>query len=137
MLLTWATQHFTGVPVKHAPRLAGESNYTIRRLITHAFNLMTGFSTLPLKLASVVGFVFTLFGFVAGVDARPRYLSAAPACPASRSWRRSSLSLRRADVHAGHLRRVLARMYAHDGAGIVGQRALQARPDQSAPAIAG
>jgi glycosyltransferase involved in cell wall biosynthesis len=63
VLLTWATQHFTGVPVKHAPRLAGESNYTIRKLITHAFNLMTGFSTLPLKLASVVGFVFTLFGF--------------------------------------------------------------------------
>ena len=63
VLLTWATQRFTGVPVKHAPRLAGESNYTIRKLITHAFNLMTGFSTLPLKLASVVGFVFTLFGF--------------------------------------------------------------------------
>ncbi len=62
VLLTWATQRFTGVEVKHAPRLAGESNYTIRKLITHAFNLMTGFSTLPLKLASVVGFVSTLFG---------------------------------------------------------------------------
>jgi undecaprenyl-phosphate 4-deoxy-4-formamido-L-arabinose transferase len=63
VLLTWATQRFTAVTVKHAPRRAGESNYTIRKLITHAFNLMTGFSTMPLKLASVVGFVFTLFGF--------------------------------------------------------------------------
>jgi undecaprenyl-phosphate 4-deoxy-4-formamido-L-arabinose transferase len=63
VLLTWATQRFTAVVVKHAPRLAGESNYTMRKLITHAFNLMTGFSTMPLKLASVVGFVFTLFGF--------------------------------------------------------------------------
>ena len=63
VLLTWATQRFTAVPVKHAPRRAGESNYTIRKLITHAFNLMTGFSTMPLKLASVVGFLFTLFGF--------------------------------------------------------------------------
>ena len=63
VLLTWATQRFTAVQVKHSPRLAGESNYTMRKLITHAFNLMTGFSTLPLKLASVVGFVFTLFGF--------------------------------------------------------------------------
>ena len=63
VLLTWATQRFTGVEVKHAPRRAGESNYTMRKLITHAFNLMTGFSTMPLKLASVVGFLFTLFGF--------------------------------------------------------------------------
>jgi glycosyltransferase involved in cell wall biosynthesis len=63
VLLTWATQRFTAVPVKHEPRRAGESNYTMRKLVTHAFNLMTGFSTLPLKLASVVGFLFTLFGF--------------------------------------------------------------------------
>jgi glycosyltransferase involved in cell wall biosynthesis len=62
VLLTWATTRFTGVAVKHAPRLTGTSNYTVRKLITHAFNLMTGFSTMPLQLASVVGFFFTLFG---------------------------------------------------------------------------
>ena len=28
----------------------------------HAFNLMTGFSTLPLQIASVVGFAFVFFG---------------------------------------------------------------------------
>lgn len=61
-LLTWATQRFTAVEVQHAPRRAGVSNYTMRKLITHAFNLMTGFSTMPLKLASIVGFLFTLFG---------------------------------------------------------------------------
>jgi glycosyltransferase involved in cell wall biosynthesis len=63
VLLTWATTRFTGVTVKHAPRLTGTSNYTVRKLITHAFNLMTGFSTMPLQLASIVGFMFTLFGF--------------------------------------------------------------------------
>jgi glycosyltransferase involved in cell wall biosynthesis len=63
VLLTWATTRFTAVLVKHAPRHSGASNYTVRKLITHAFNLMTGFSTMPLQLASVVGFVFTLFGF--------------------------------------------------------------------------
>lgn len=62
VLLTWATTDFVAVKVKHAPRLAGVSNYTVRKLITHAFNLMTGFSTMPLKLASVIGFAFTLFG---------------------------------------------------------------------------
>lgn len=63
VLLTWGTTRFTAVRVKHAPRLSGTSNYTVRKLITHAFNLMTGFSTMPLQLASIVGFAFTLFGF--------------------------------------------------------------------------
>jgi undecaprenyl-phosphate 4-deoxy-4-formamido-L-arabinose transferase len=62
VLLTWATSRFTAVTVKHAPRFAGRSNYTVRKLVTHAFNLMTGFSTRPLQIASVIGFVSTLFG---------------------------------------------------------------------------
>ena len=62
VLLTWATARFTSVTVKHAPRLVGVSNYSPRKLITHAFNLMTGFSTRPLQLASILGFLFTLFG---------------------------------------------------------------------------
>jgi undecaprenyl-phosphate 4-deoxy-4-formamido-L-arabinose transferase len=31
-------------------------------LVTHALNMMTGFSTLPLQLASLIGFGCTLFG---------------------------------------------------------------------------
>jgi undecaprenyl-phosphate 4-deoxy-4-formamido-L-arabinose transferase len=49
--------------VRHEPRSAGQSNYTLRNLVSHAFNLITGFSTLPLQLASMVGFLFTIFGF--------------------------------------------------------------------------
>ena len=63
VLLTWGTTRFSHVPVRHEPRLAGESNYTFRKLVTHALNMMTGFSTLPLQIASLIGFVFTLFGF--------------------------------------------------------------------------
>jgi len=63
VLLTWTTTRFTAIKVRHAPRAKGVSGYTSRRLIRHAFNLMTGFSTLPLQIASVVGFVFVLFGF--------------------------------------------------------------------------
>lgn len=62
VLLTWGTTRFTHVPVKHAPRRVGASNYTFRALATHAFNMMTGFSTLPLQIASLIGFLFTLFG---------------------------------------------------------------------------
>jgi hypothetical protein len=48
--------------VRHEPRATGESGYTVGKLIRHAFNLMTGFSTLPLQVASLAGFVFMLFG---------------------------------------------------------------------------
>ncbi len=62
VLLTWGTGRFSAVRVRHDPRKAGGSNYTFGKLITIALNLMTGFSTLPLRIASIVGFAFTLFG---------------------------------------------------------------------------
>ena len=62
VLLTWSTQHFTAIKVRHAPREEGVSGYTMRKLIRHAINLMTGFSTLPLQIASIVGFSFVIFG---------------------------------------------------------------------------
>jgi glycosyltransferase involved in cell wall biosynthesis len=62
VLLTWGTTRFAAIPVRHDARLAGASNYTFRKLATHALNMMTGFSTVPLQMASLIGFVFTLFG---------------------------------------------------------------------------
>jgi undecaprenyl-phosphate 4-deoxy-4-formamido-L-arabinose transferase len=62
VLLTWATSRFAAVPVAHAPRHAGRSNYTLRMLVRHAVNMLTGFSVRPLKLASLIGFGATLFG---------------------------------------------------------------------------
>lgn len=62
VLLTWATTRFSYLRVRHDPRQQGVSNYTMRRLMRHALNMVTGFSTLPLQVASVLGFGFTLFG---------------------------------------------------------------------------
>lgn len=64
VLLTWGTTRFAAIPVRHEPRLEGVSNYTFRKLVNHAMNMMTGFSTFPLQIASLIGFGFTLFGFV-------------------------------------------------------------------------
>ena len=50
--------------VQHDPRRYGTSNYTLSKLIRHAFNMITGFSVLPLQIASLVGFVLALFGFI-------------------------------------------------------------------------
>lgn len=62
VLLTWGTTRFTWVAVRHDPRTIGTSNYTVSKLIRHALNMVTGFSTAPLQFASLVGFFFTLFG---------------------------------------------------------------------------
>jgi Glycosyltransferases involved in cell wall biogenesis len=62
VLLTWGTTRFAAIKVRHDPRPTGVSNYTVRMLITHAMNMVTGFSTLPLQFASLLGFVFTLLG---------------------------------------------------------------------------
>ena len=64
VLLGWGTSRFGYVPVRHDPRYAGKSNYTIRKLVRHTFNMVTGFSTFPLRLASFLGFSFTIFGFL-------------------------------------------------------------------------
>jgi undecaprenyl-phosphate 4-deoxy-4-formamido-L-arabinose transferase len=45
------------IPVQHAARTAGDSKYSLYKLIRLNFDLMTGFSVVPLQL-------FTLFGFV-------------------------------------------------------------------------
>jgi undecaprenyl-phosphate 4-deoxy-4-formamido-L-arabinose transferase len=74
VLLTWGTTRFAAIPVRHDPRRLGVSNYTFGRLVTLALNMMTGFSTWPLQLASLIGFGFTLFGIAILVYVIGRYL---------------------------------------------------------------
>ncbi len=62
VLLTWGTRNFGAVTVRHEARTIGRSHYTFGKLVTHAFNMITGFSTIPLEIASMAGFVFMLFG---------------------------------------------------------------------------
>lgn len=64
VLLTWATKRFAAVKVTHRPRPYGVSNYTVGKLINHAFSMMTGFSTVPLRFASILGLIMTVFGLI-------------------------------------------------------------------------
>ncbi len=81
VLLTWGTTRFAAVPVRQDERQAGASGYTLRKLITHALNMMTGFSTLPLQMASVAGFVFAAIGFLILAYVVGRYLMAGDSVP--------------------------------------------------------
>lgn len=81
VLLTWGTTRFGAIQVRHEPRRQGTSAYTVRKLIAHALNMMTGFSVLPLQMASVIGFVFTLFGVFALAFVLGRYIIQGNAVP--------------------------------------------------------
>ena len=64
VLLSWGASRFGTITTVHDQRKHGKSNYTTRKLLQHSMTLVTGFSVLPLKLASIMGFIFTGFGIV-------------------------------------------------------------------------
>jgi glycosyltransferase involved in cell wall biosynthesis len=73
VLLTWATTRFGATTVAFQPRHSGSSNYSFTKLVRHALDMMTGFSSAPLKLASLVGFTCTLFGLAVFIYVFIRY----------------------------------------------------------------
>jgi glycosyltransferase involved in cell wall biosynthesis len=73
VLLTWATTRFAATRVPFQKRYCGASNYRFTTLLRHALNMMTGFSTAPLQLASLIGFGCTLFGIAIFVYVVSRY----------------------------------------------------------------
>ncbi len=81
VLLTWATSNFSAVEVEHKPRELGKSNYTLRKLASHAIDLTTGFSALPLRLSSMMGLLFTGFGFLVLAWVVGRYLITGDSVP--------------------------------------------------------
>jgi glycosyltransferase involved in cell wall biosynthesis len=74
VLLSWATNRFAAIEVRHQPRREGRSGYTLRTLVRHALNMITGFSIGPLRLASAIGVASTLFGLLVLAWVVGRYL---------------------------------------------------------------
>jgi undecaprenyl-phosphate 4-deoxy-4-formamido-L-arabinose transferase len=74
VLLTWATTSFASVTVRREPRRSGVSNYRVRALVRHTMNMMTGYSLLPLQMATMIGFLFTIFGIMVLAFVIGRYL---------------------------------------------------------------
>jgi undecaprenyl-phosphate 4-deoxy-4-formamido-L-arabinose transferase len=72
-LLSWATTRIKSVEVRHEPRTSGASNYTIRKLLRYLSDVATGYSTVPLRLATGLGVLTLVFslGVLAYVVGRP------------------------------------------------------------------
>lgn len=84
-LVSWLGYRETSVPVEHGARYAGETKYSLWRLIKLALSTATSFSTAPLQLATISGMgaaaiavLFILYILVrklAGVYTVPGYAS--------------------------------------------------------------
>jgi len=81
VLLTWGTDRIGYVEVDHDPRTNGVSHYNFAKLVNHAMNLMTGFSTLPLRISTWLGFATVIFGIVVLLYVLVRYLINGGAVP--------------------------------------------------------
>ncbi len=61
-LLLQVTQRIGSIEVRHDERQAGQSTYTFRRLVRLWLSAWVNFSVLPLRVATVVGFVLAAVG---------------------------------------------------------------------------
>jgi undecaprenyl-phosphate 4-deoxy-4-formamido-L-arabinose transferase len=68
------TRNVTQVPIEHHTRFAGESNYTLYRSVAVWLKLMTNFSFLPLRIATMIGIMVFLNGFLLALFYFTRYL---------------------------------------------------------------
>ncbi len=64
VLLSWVAARTTFVFVEHHPRRDGKSGYSLGKLALLAFDLLTGYSVLPLRIASGTGLATALMGLL-------------------------------------------------------------------------
>jgi glycosyltransferase involved in cell wall biosynthesis len=63
-MVSWAGFKQTSVDYVRDERFAGETKYPLRKMIRLSLDAMTSFSTKPLKIAGILGFILSAAGFV-------------------------------------------------------------------------
>lgn len=66
-LLLRVTRNSTNVMVTHYNREVGVSGYTMKKLLSLWLNGFTAFSIKPLRTVTLIGFIFSILGFVYGL----------------------------------------------------------------------
>lgn len=61
------TRNFAIVPMEERNRLEGEGNFTLKKSIDLMMNGFTAFSVKPLRISTIMGFLFAFIGFVFGI----------------------------------------------------------------------
>jgi polyisoprenyl-phosphate glycosyltransferase len=81
---------YTNVPVRHDARVAGQSNYTLRRSLRLAANLILNYSSYPLYFVSFLCALAFLFSLVLGISTLVRTLVVGTSVP---GWATTVLSI--------------------------------------------
>ena len=66
-LMYRVTQNVSEVEVEHYSRKVGKSGYSIKKLVSLIMNGFTAFSVKPLRVATYVGFLTAIVGFIYGI----------------------------------------------------------------------
>jgi len=66
LLATKFARNTTEIHVKHEERAAGDSKYSLMKLINLQFDLLTSMTTAPLRLLTFVGVAIAIFGVIFG-----------------------------------------------------------------------
>ena len=67
LYLNRITTRIANVPMEHRDRIAGKSNYSLKSLFALTVTALTNFSITPLRVASFVGALTAVFGFLVAV----------------------------------------------------------------------
>jgi undecaprenyl-phosphate 4-deoxy-4-formamido-L-arabinose transferase len=67
-LILRATRNIGKVDVRHDKRAEGKSGYTLKKLVRLWLNMFINFSILPLRVSTLLGFIFSAFGGIAIID---------------------------------------------------------------------
>ncbi|UCR89699.1 glycosyltransferase family 2 protein [Mycetocola spongiae] len=74
VLLSWTTSSVVPVTVSMDRRETGRSSYSVLRLAKHAMNMITGYGSAPLTLATWLGFICGAFGLIMLLTIGVRFL---------------------------------------------------------------
>lgn len=64
-MVSWVGYKQTGVNYKRAPRFAGQTSFTLRKMVQFALDAITGFSYVPLQLAAIMGSIIAFLSTIA------------------------------------------------------------------------
>jgi polyisoprenyl-phosphate glycosyltransferase len=65
-LILAVTNSITVIEVEHKDRFFGDGNYTFRSSLSLWFKMVTSFSVQPLRIATYIGFIISIFSFILG-----------------------------------------------------------------------
>ena len=66
-LVLRSTSKYVNVPMEERERLSGTGGYTFKKSLLLWVNGLTAFSVLPLRLATILGLICTVFGLALGI----------------------------------------------------------------------